>query len=334
MAMAVAHMQAISAQLTGHGGRLDDAASLYPHAERPWLDLSTGINPTAWQPGSPLDVDARALPAATDLHALEAAAARYFGIDPARVAAVPGSELALRLLPSLGLPPIASVTPAYPTHHDVAARSLPDPAETPGGTLLLANPNNPDGRIIPPETLVDLAHRQARTGGWLIVDEAFADAVPGSSILPLLPPDAPVILLRSFGKFFGLAGLRLGFVVAAPDILARLRHLVGDWPVSAHALAFGRAAYADTAWIAASLADLPKRAAALDALLARHGLTSNGDCPLFRLVETPQAARLFDRLAQAGILVRPFADHPTWLRFGLPSDDAALARLDRVLADG
>jgi cobalamin biosynthetic protein CobC len=334
MAMAVAHMQAISAQLTGHGGRLDDAALLYPHAEAPWLDLSTGINPIAWQPESPLDVDARALPATTGLRALEAAAARYFGIDSARVAAVPGSELALRLLPSLGLPPIASVAPAYPTHRDVAASSLPAPTERPGGTLLLADPNNPDGRIIPSEPLLYLAHRQARTDGWLVVDEAFADAVPGSSILPVLPPDAPVIVLRSFGKFFGLAGLRLGFVVAAPDILARLRHLIGDWPVSAHALAFGRAAYADAAWIATTLADLPKRAATLDALLARHGLTSKGACPLFRLIDTPNAARLFDRLACAGILVRPFADSSTWLRIGLPADDAALARLDRALADG
>jgi cobalamin biosynthetic protein CobC len=334
MAMAIAHMQAISAYLTGHGGRLDEAARLYPDAEMPWLDLSTGINPVAWHPKSPLDVDARVLPAATDLRALEAAAAQHFAVDPACVAAVPGSELALRLLPALGLPPIASVTPAYATHGDIAARMLAAPSEAPAATLLLANPNNPDGRLLTPHTLLDLAHKQARNGGWLVVDEAFADALPGCSIIPHLSPDLPVIVLRSFGKFFGLAGLRLGFVVAAPDVIARLRHLIGDWPVSAHAIAYGRAAYADAAWIAATSASLPRQAATLDALLARHGLDAKGTCPLFRLVETPQAAHLFDRLARAGILVRPFAEQPTWLRFGLPANDAALARLDRALAHG
>jgi cobalamin biosynthetic protein CobC len=323
-------MQAISARLTGHGGRLDEAAALYPDVAQPWLDLSTGINPDPYQPERPLEVDARALPDRASLRALEAAAARHFGIDPACVAAVPGSELALRLLPSLGLPPIASLTPSYATHGAIADRLLDAPAPLAGATLLLANPNNPDGRLIAPETLLALARKQGSNGGWLVVDEAFADAVPGSSILPHLRPDDPVLVLRSFGKFFGLAGLRLGFVVAPTRRIGSIRRFLGDWPVSAHAIAFGRAAYADTAWIGVTASRLRLRAAALDALLARHGLTAKGTCPLFRLVETPDAAILFDRLARAGILVRPFADRPHWLRFGLPADDEALARLDRA----
>lgn len=139
------------------------------------------------------------------------------------------------------------------------------------------------------------------------------------------------MVLRSFGKFFGLAGVRLGFVIAAPGVLAGLRDLLGDWPVSAHAITWGSAAYADRAWIAATRIALVKRAAALDAVLARHGLTARGACPLFRMVETPEAAPIFLRLAAAGILVRPFADAPERLRFGVPAAAADLERLDEAL---
>ena len=142
------------------------------------------------------------------------------------------------------------------------------------------------------------------------------------------------MVLRSCGKFFGLAGVRLGFVMAAPEILARLRDLLGDWPVSAHAMAWGSAAYADRAWIAATRIALVERAAALDAVLAHHGLTAKGACPLFRMVETPGAAAIFRRLAAAGILVRPFADAPGRLRFGVPAATAELERLDKALRHG
>lgn len=334
MAMASPPMQAISSSLAGHGGRIAEAAALYPDARRPWLDLSTGINPNPWQPPAPIAVDPHPLPDRESLRALEAIAARHFGIEPARVAAVPGSEIALRLLPALGLPPIVSLAPCYPTHRDVAARTIATPEESEGETLLLANPNNPDGRLLAPAALLDRLRRQAAKGGWLVVDEAFADAVPDCSIVQHIEPEAPAIVLRSFGKFFGLAGLRLGFVIAPADILARLHALLGDWPVSAHAIAFGRAAYGDADWIADTAADLPRRAAALEALLARHGLAAKGACPLFRLVETPEAPALFHRLASAGILVRPFADRPDWLRFGLPADEAASARLDEALGRG
>ncbi|MDO6413334.1 aminotransferase class I/II-fold pyridoxal phosphate-dependent enzyme [Sphingomonas sp. BIUV-7] len=324
-------MQAISPLLTGHGGRIDDAAALYPDAPRPWLDLSTGINPRPWRPAAPIEVDPCPLPSRADLRALEAAAARHFGVAPARLMAVPGSEIALRLVATMGVPgPIASVLPGYGTYADIADILLNDIGTFSGrGTLLAANPNNPDGRLLPPDLLMSfvpgiLSH--------LVIDEAFADA--GHSLLPAIDPEAPVIVLRSFGKYFGLAGIRLGFVIAPPPILVRLRALLGDWPVSAHAIAYGRAAYADSAWIAPTRADLAIRSAALDVLLARHRLTATGACPLFRLIDTPDAALLFDRLAHAGILVRPFADRPTWLRFGLPADDAAFARLDRALADG
>lgn len=327
--------QAPMAALTHHGGRIDAAKALFPNAPAPWLDLSTGINPVAWTPPEGLEVDAAPLPDRSALARLEALAAAHFGVAAERVAAVPGSEMALRLLPLLGVPqPIVAVRPSYGTHGAVASArvdhsTLDNWAGQPG-SLLVANPNNPDGVHRSPEQLERLAAVQAAAGGWLILDEAFADALPGNGF----DGGEQVVVLRSFGKFFGLAGVRLGFVIAPPEILTRLRALLGDWPVSAHAIAWGCAAYADSAWIAATRIALRERAAAMDEVLVRHGLTARGACPLFRMVETPEAAAIFQRLAAAGVLVRPFADAPERLRFGVPAVAADLERLDRALRHG
>ncbi|MDQ1232001.1 aminotransferase class I/II-fold pyridoxal phosphate-dependent enzyme [Sphingomonas sp. SORGH_AS_0879] len=326
--------QAEMGALTHHGGRIDAAKALFPHVTEPWLDLSTGINPVPWQPPAGLAVDAAPLPDRSTLARLEALAAAHFGAAPERVAAVPGSEMALRLLPLLGVAqPIVAVRPGYGTHGAVATARVDHAVleEWPGraGSLLLANPNNPDGVHRSPEQLTQLADAQARAGGWLILDEAFADAMLG----PGFAGGERVVVLRSFGKFFGLAGLRLGFVIAEPEWLARLRALLGDWPVASHAIVWGSAAYADRGWIAATRDALAARAVALDAVLARHGLTARGACPLFRMVETPDAPAIFARLAAAGILVRPFADAPERLRFGVPVADD-LNRLDRALHHG
>lgn len=339
MAMAGRMMQAESARFGRHGGRLDAAARAYPAAPAPWLDLSTGINPEPWTPPADLAVDAGPLPGVEALAGLEASAASFFGAAPAQVAAVPGSELALRLLPLLGLPaPTVAAAPSYGTHGEVAAaridRGLLMEAPGRGGTLLLANPNNPDGDAIDSADLRVLAERQAAAGGWLVVDEAFGDVAPGMSLAPLVSAEARLIVLRSFGKFFGLAGVRLGFVIAPAAILKRLRAVLGDWPVSAQAIGWGAAAYADGAWIERTRATLAQRAAQLDAVLGRHGLVARGACPLFRLVVDPEAAALFERLASTGILTRPFADQADWLRFGLPGDDDAFDRLERALARG
>lgn len=322
------------AVLTHHGGRIDAARALFPQVAEPWLDLSTGINPVPWAPPAGLTVDAAPLPDRSALARLEALAAVHFGVPAQHVAAVPGSEMALRLLPLLGVAqPIVAVQPSYGTHGAVAAERVDHAAledwAGQAGSLLLANPNNPDGVHRSADRLAALAEAQARARGWLIVDEAFADAMPEPGAIG----GERVVALRSFGKFFGLAGVRLGFVIAAPDILSRLRDWLGDWPVSAHAIAWGSAAYADRAWIAATRIALVERATALDAVLARHGLIAKGACPLFRMVETPDAPAIFRRLAAAGILVRPFADAPERLRFGVPVA-ADLARLDEALRHG
>ncbi|ARS27563.1 aminotransferase [Sphingomonas sp. KC8] len=326
---------------TYHGGRLSSARAAYPQAPEPWIDLSTGINPHRWDADRAGPVDWGALPDEAALGALVQAAAAAFGVDPARVRALPGSELGLRQIGLFNTPgPARHVAPGYRSHaaalpasRPIATDALIDEAAQ-GGTILFANPNNPDGRILPRAALHAAVDAAVRAGGWLVVDEAFADACPGTSILPGLDPAAPVIVLRSFGKFFGLAGLRLGFAIAPADRLAALDDRLGSWPVSTAAIQIGTAAYRDRGWIAATRTRLGDDAAALDAVLRRHGFAPVGDCPLFRLIETDDAAGLFDRLARHGILTRPFDYAPRWLRLGLPDGPGALARLDRALQHG
>lgn len=320
-----------------HGGRLAEAALRFGGEPRDWLDLSTGLNPVPWPIAGAPATDWTALPDPDALAALEAEAARHFGSDPAFTCAVPGSETALRLLAGMLDRPGRALVPAYRTHAEAFATSRPIAfAETPqdGEVVVLANPNNPDGLLRAPADMLDWQARIARTGGWLIVDEAFADCHPEASVAAEVGTGSRFIVLRSFGKFFGLAGLRLGFVIAPPSLAARLRLLLGSWPVHAAALTIGRAAYADAEWTARTRADLPRRAAALDAVLERSGLAPQGACPLFRYLTGCDAQALFARLAEARILTRPFAERPDTLRLGVPADPAALDRLSRALRHG
>jgi cobalamin biosynthetic protein CobC len=301
-----------------HGGRLSDARAAWPDAPQPWLDLSTGINPQPWRGKTPHDP--RRLPDPADLAALQATAARAFGVDPSRVAATAGAEAALRLLPRLlNAKTVAIVSPTYGAHADAWAQAgvtvqaiEPDAlSDVETDAAVVVNPNNPDGRILPASAM------GARSRGWLIVDESFADATPKSSIEHRI--DDRLIVLRSFGKFYGLAGVRLGFIIAPPEFAAKVRAAQGDWPISAQAIAYGRAAYADTAWADRTRARLRRDAARLDKLLTRRGFAVTGDCPLFRLAHTPNAQRWFEALCAQGVLVRPFDHTPDALRFGLPS---------------
>lgn len=321
---------------TFHGGRLSEARAIHGDGAGPWLDLSTGINPTPWPGAAAMAIDWHSLPDPWRLDALEAAAADYFGVDPGCICAVPGTEIGLRLLGDMLSGGAAHVAPTYRTHGEMFGGAAIGFDDVPGttGSILLANPNNPDGRIVAPDRLRGERDRRAASDGWLIIDEAFADASPGISLAGEIGADRRLIIFRSFGKFFGLAGVRLGFVLGPPSLIARYRDKLGSWPVSAAGLAIGLAAYDDRCWIAAMRVRLAEQAEALDVLLRRHGLDPIGACPLFRLVETDDAAGLFERLARQAILTRPFDYQPRWLRFGLPGSDEALARLGRALAHG
>ncbi|WP_299306883.1 threonine-phosphate decarboxylase [uncultured Croceicoccus sp.] len=311
-----------------HGGRLDAARAHYGDRREGWVDLSTGLNPVPWPVARAPDWDWAALPSVAALAGLEQVAARFFGLDPAHLCAVPGSEIALRLLSGIVPGPGRHIAPAYRSHGAVF------PASDGGGTLLLANPNNPDGHCRSRAEMDALLHQQEQQGEWLIIDEAFADARPEHSMAAAVADGRRLIVLRSFGKFFGLGGVRLGFVLGPVAVIAAYRRRLGDWPVHAAALAIGAAAYADGEWIASARADIDARADRLARLLRGHGFAPVGDCPLFTLVETDAAPELFERLAQNGVLTRRFDYAPRWLRLGLPGGEDQWERLDEALRDG
>ena len=309
-----------------------DAQRRFPSAPEPWIDLSTGINPVAY-PVPPLPATAfTRLPEPDALDALQAAAAAAYGVrDPAMVVAAPGTQVLISLLPRLV--PQRAVTVLGPTYAEHAAawadaganvRLLPLPKGE-GGAFVLCNPNNPDGRWVPVADLL------ARVGqGLLVVDEAFADFAPAGSLAPHLPLPGTIVL-RSFGKSYGLAGIRLGFALAEPGLAALIRTALGPWAVSGPALHVGTHALRDPAWLADAGARLHRDGARLDALLGRAGLRAVGGTALFRLVDGDPGWA--DRLGRAGILVRRFSDAPGRLRFGIPGPggwDRLAAALDPV----
>jgi cobalamin biosynthetic protein CobC len=315
-----------------HGGWLATAAQLWPAAPRPWIDLSTGINPDPY-PAPPASRAARArLPFPEEIATLEAAAGAAFGLrDAAEVVALSGAEAGLRLLPHLlGAKTAFAPGPTYASHGEAWAEAgarLVDSEEA-AAAVVLVDPNNPDGRTQERDALLALADRLQARGGWLVVDESFADVCDRPSIAAA--GHARIVALRSFGKFYGLAGLRLGFALAPADVAKRLRRRLGDWPVGADAIAAGLAAYPDAQWRIGARERLRVRADRLDLMLARAGLRVIGGTPLFRLAEAEDAGARFDRLAAAGILTRPFDHSPRWLRFGLPRA-RDLARLGAAL---
>jgi cobalamin biosynthesis protein CobC len=325
-----------------HGGDLTAARRRFPDAPEPFIDLSTGINPHSYPlPQMSHEVFAR-LPEPTALERLAATAARVYAVSgPDQVAPAPGTQI---LLPSVfALVPVGRAVvlgPTYAEHARVASlvgHRTTEVTEFDGlrdaDLAILVNPNNPDGRIVSKDALVALADEKRRRGGLLVVDEAFMDVAPANSSLGPEVGRGHIVVLRSFGKFYGLAGLRLGFALAAPELAARLRATLGPWAVAGPAIAAGQAALSDAAWAVAMRGTLVRDAARLDRMLADAGLEIIGGTSLFRLVRTPAAGALFDRLGRAGILVRSFAAAPAWLRFGLPGNEAAWERLGAALAD-
>lgn len=323
-----------------HGGRLRAAAQRFAIPLADWLDLSTGINPEAY-PIPPLAPACwQRLPEEND--GLERAAAAYYNND--RLLALPGSQAAIERLPTL-FPPaaIACITPIYEEHPYAWARAGHKVRRLQNATLaralaattpnvLLCNPNNPTAHALPRTALLDAAAQLHRRGGWLIVDEAFGDCDPDNCVTPYASSaDAPnLIVLRSLGKFFGLAGARVGFIFGDPEILSRLREALGPWPISGPARALAQQALSDNLWQQATRRRLPTVAERLTALLAPFGEVHA--TALFVTLTIETAVPLFEHLAQRAILTRCFAD-ANLLRFGLPDSEADWLRLTHALEE-
>ena len=324
-----------------HGGELGAARRLFPGASEPFVDLSTGINPNPYPlPQFAADLFTR-LPDPDALKSLAGIAAKAYGApSAAHVVPAPGTQILLPLAAGLVRPGRALVlSPTYSEHARAAAlaghavTAVGDIGDLADGALaVVTNPNNPDGRLFAKDDLIAVANQLKARGGVLVVDEAFMDVAPLGFSLAAEVSRGNIVVLRSFGKFFGLAGLRLGFALAAPPLAARLAALLGPWAVSAPALAVGAAALADRAWIEATRRALAKQAGRLDAILASRGLDILGGTTLFRLVQTRAANEVFHRLGRAGIVTRVFPDHATWLRFGLPAAEQEWQRLQIAMA--
>ncbi|WP_274629083.1 threonine-phosphate decarboxylase CobD [Arvimicrobium flavum] len=328
------------ASVTDHGGSLDAARSLFPNAPQPWIDLSTGINPHAYpQPILPADAFTRLPEPGKNAELCRVAGENYGAPSAANVVAAPGTQILLPRVASLIAPGKAGVLgPTYAEHSRAAAIAGHDAAYVRDFDALydvqlaiVVNPNNPDGRIIERGRLVDLAQHLARKGGLLVVDEAFMDVGPLHESVSADVEGCGAVVLKSFGKFFGLAGVRLGFALAPVRLAEFLGAELGPWAVAGPAVEFGLSGLADRSWQASMRRCLEREAAALDDLLVQNGITVEGGTSLFRFVRTPQAPSLFESLGGAGVLVRRFVDLPDALRIGLPAGKRESERLAGAL---
>lgn len=319
-----------------HGGRLRRAAETFGIPLSDWLDLSTGINPVPW-PVPALDSGVwHRLPEDDD--GLEAAAADYYGTD--QLLAVAGSQAAIQRLPEVLEGKVVTLpVPIYAEHPHAWRGRMPrlvaaDPDQVDAciddtDILLLVNPSNPSGTRYPRERLLEWWHRLAARGGWLVIDEAFIDADSTDS-LAAHAGHPGLIILRSIGKFFGLAGARVGFVLAPAEIRSALAECLGPWAVSGPARAVTRAALLDRQWQHDTRLRLAADGERLAMLLSDAGYECAHGPALFKWIQHPAAPAIHDRLARRGILTRLFAA-PTSLRFGLPADEAGWRRLERAL---
>ncbi len=321
-----------------HGGDLDAAERRYGRPSDDWLDLSTGINPVPYPLNDVPKSCWERLPLRQDENRLLETFRSYLDAPATlEIVAAPGTQALIQWLPKLRRPgQVDVVSPTYGEHaacwsqsgHNV--REIADLADADADVVVLVRPNNPTGSVVTLDTLRDLASRQRRNGGWLVVDEAFADIDPSIS-LSVLQDHQGLVVFRSFGKFFGLAGIRLGFAYGDPRIVSALRTALGPWAVSGPALYIGRSAYADRDWQSAARVRLREDADRLSDVMTQSGITVIGGTDLFKLGETENAQDIAERLGPKGILVRTFDYQPQWLRFGIPRSDHDWRRLTDAL---
>lgn len=299
-----------------HGGGLDAAVARYGGEKSEWIDLSTGINPTPYPIGDIAPDAWSQLPDAAAQDALIQSARSFWNVPRgAAILAAPGASSLIARLPALW--PVGKVeiqTPTYNEHagafdaHGWLVLNKPDQA---ADVQVVVHPNNPDGRL--------WQHGEL-TAPYVIIDESFCDVTPEESLIERVA-DGRTIVLKSFGKFWGLAGLRLGFAIGAPELIDRLSALIGPWAVSGPALSIGSAALNDATWGAATNIKLNKLSDRLDLILKNKDAKCLGGTSLFRLYEVPNARAFQDKLAKGRVWSRIFPYSDTWVRLGLPPED-------------
>jgi cobalamin biosynthetic protein CobC len=313
-----------------HGGNLSRARALFPQAPEPWIDLSTGISPYSY-PHSPIPANAFArLPEPDAVMRLNKIAADAYGAPSgAHLVAAPGTQIVLPIIAVLprAAGSAAVLSPTYAEHARAARLAGLNVAETENfeelssaDVAVVVNPNNPTGRAIRRDELLKLACTMRAKGGLLVVDEAFKDVSATETVADAVG-DGGLVVLRSFGKFYGMAGLRLGFAITHPALAAQVEARLGPWAVSGPALHIAQEALANRAWQVATRQRLAEDAARLDHILAAAGIPIFGGTSLFRFIRHPVAQPLFRHLGERGIITRRFEERPDDLRIGLPGPD-------------
>ncbi|QPH52770.1 threonine-phosphate decarboxylase [Pontivivens ytuae] len=311
-----------------HGGNLDAAIRQFGGAPTDWLDLSTGINPVPY-PLPPLAPELwTRLPDRSAFAAVEAAARAFWSVpDGAEVVIAPGASALIAAMPDLaGEGAVEVLSPTYNEHAAAFAgrgrpvREVVQAGDDPVALRVVVHPNNPDGRVYGAEVLEGAA--------ITVVDESFADVATTSFVDRTATPGC--VVLKSFGKFWGLAGLRLGFAICMPEHAAILRARLGPWAASGPALAVAAQALNDPGWAEQARARLAVDARRLDAIMGSERLV--GGCDLFRLYAFDDAAAVQQQLARRHIWTRTFGYDPRWLRLGLPAGDRDFDRLAEAMA--
>lgn len=321
-----------------HGGQLRKIAKDIPIPLENWLDLSTGISPYSWPiPEIPKSVWSR-LPEPDD--GLEKAAQAYYGVD--NLLPISGSQSAIQLLPQLRARSCVAMLPlCYAEHchawakhqHRIRYMDIEQMESSIDSldVIVLVNPNNPTGGWVDSERLMRWHNTLAAKGGWLIVDEAFIDSNPDQSLVPFSDRRG-LIVLRSLGKFFGLAGIRIGFLMAEKALLQQVHDILGPWATNGPGRYIAGRALKDHRWQSIQASALSSASKRLYQTLEEHRLKPSGGCDLFQWVLCNHAEKLYRHLIESGILIRKF-QQPQSVRFGLPGDENAWNRLKTSLAD-
>ena len=306
-----------------HGGDLDKAINKYGGKKEQWIDLSTGINPNSY-PHSDINIkEFRNLPSKTDILKLNEIAKISFQTN-ASVSSLMGAQAAINILPVLF--PIGNITILEPTYNEynkvfsdfsrniITVRTLHELKNS--QIAILCNPNNPDGRLYSNEDLIELS----KNVQVLIVDESFIDQYPENSLSTKINNQTNnIIILRSFGKFFGLAGLRLGFTITGKKLDKKIKDLIGPWPISSITSIIASKALCDNVWKENTIKYLQENSRLIDSLTSKLKWEIVGGTNLFRLYKTPNASIAQDKLAKLKVWTRRFSYSPYWIRLGIPS---------------
>ena len=328
-----------------HGGNLQQASEIYGVSMDAWLDMSTGISPWSY-PVDDLPSNVwRDLPPSND--ELIATAKKYYQIDEQNVVVSPGSQLSIRLLPQLfAKSKVALPVLGYQEHalswklagHQLCFYQnveeliqLIEDGKVDHAVVI--NPNNPSCEKTTKEKLSYISNS---IKGVLLVDEAFMDfyqtapsQIPESSFGSAISLNAEnVIVVRSIGKFFGLAGLRLGFVIGLHPVLQKLQTLFQPWAINHASMLISRQALADTQWQEQQRLKIKAGAKQLEPLL--FSLCQDFQelrientalfCSVF--AQSIDVQKLHKQLAMLGVWTRMSNpdDKQAWLRFGLVGD--------------